>query len=123
VSPKKNSHVAPALIADLVLVVLFTVIGHYTHHHSLVPLEVVHTAWPFAAALAAAWLLTAAWRQPTAPLAVGTGVWAVTVLGGLLIRFFIGETNAGSFMVVAASMNFVTLVGWRAIATLIARRG
>jgi cation transporter-like permease len=51
-------------------------------------------------------------------------VWAVTVLVGLLLR---GVTGGGgdpgmvpvSFMIVATSLNFVTLVGWRIIATAV----
>lgn len=115
---KKTRHTLTAFIADLVLVVLFGIVGHFTHHHSLVPAQVLHTVWPFAAALAAAWLLTVAWRAPLAPLAVGVGLWSTTVLGGLLIRFLLGESNQGAFIVVAAALNFLTLVGWRTIARI-----
>src|SRR5699024_11482830 len=63
----------------------------------------------------------AVWDRPISPLATGTGVWAITVLVGLVLR---GVTGAGgepgtvpvSFMIVAASLNLITLVGWRIIA-------
>ena len=128
----KKSHLPIALIVDLILVVLFTIVGHYTHSHNFDPEGLMTTAWPFVAALILAWLLAAVWDRPISPLATGTGVWAITVLVGLVLR---GVTGAGgepgtvpvSFMIVAASLNLITLVGWRIIASAVAggpsRRG
>lgn len=104
----KKSHLPIALIVDLVLVVLFTIIGHYTHSHNFDPQGLLTTAWPFLVGLGVAWLLAAVWDRPIAPLATGTGVWAITILIGLVIR---GITGAGgepgqvpvSFMIVATS--------------------
>ncbi|MGC2941619.1 MULTISPECIES: DUF3054 domain-containing protein [unclassified Brevibacterium] len=125
---KKKSHLPIALIVDLILVVLFTIVGHYTHSHNFELQGLVTTGWPFVAALVIAWLLTAVWDRPIAPLATGTGVWAITVLVGLVLR---GVTGAGgepgsvpvSFMIVATSLNLITLVGWRLIATAVAGGG
>ena len=128
----KKSHLPIALIVDLILVVLFTIVGHYTHSHNFDPEGLMTTAWPFVAALILAWLLAAVWDRPISPLATGTGVWAITVLVGLVLR---GVTGAGgepgtvpvSFMIVATSLNLITLVGWRIIASAVAggssRRG
>lgn len=74
----KKSHLPIALIVDLVLVVLFTIIGHYTHSHNFDPQGLLTTAWPFLVGLGIAWLLAAVWDRPIAPLATGTGVWAIT---------------------------------------------
>src|SRR5699024_5863458 len=76
------------------------------------------TAWPFVASLVLAWLLAAVWDRPISPLATGTGVWAITVLVGLVLR---GVTGAGgepgtvpvSFMLVAARRTPTPLAGWR----------
>ena len=128
----KKSHLPIALIVDLILVVLFTIVGHYTNSHNFDPEGLMTTAWPFVASLVLAWLLAAVWDRPISPLATGTGVWAITVLVGLVLR---GVTGAGgepgtvpvSFMIVAASLNLITLVGWRIIASAVAggpsRRG
>ncbi|WP_137824071.1 DUF3054 domain-containing protein [Brevibacterium sp. 2SA] len=124
----KKSHLPIALVVDLVLVILFTIIGHYTHSNDLDPQGIVTTAWPFVAALVVAWVLAAVWDRPLSPLASGTGIWAITVLLGLVIR---GLTGAGgdpgqvpvSFMVVATTLNFITLVGWRVIATAVSGGG
>lgn len=121
----KKSHLPIALVVDLVLVVLFTIIGHFTHSGNLDPQGLLTTAWPFLAGLGVAWVLTAVWDRPLSPLHSGTGIWAITVLVGLLLR---GLTGAGgdpgsvpvSFMVVASVLNLITLVGWRIIATAVA---
>src|SRR5699024_12545404 len=106
--------------------------GHYTHSHNFDPEGLMTTAWPFVASLVLAWLLAAVWDRPISPLATGTGVWAITVLVGLVLR---GVTGAGgapgtgpvSFVIVAASLNLITLVGGRIIASAVdgglSRRG
>src|SRR5699024_4089057 len=93
--------------------------------HNFDPEGLMTTAWPFVASLVLAWLLTAVWDRPISPLATGTGVWAITVLVGLVLR---GVTGAGgepgtvplSFMIVATSLNLITLVGWRIFASAVA---
>ncbi|MBU8577512.1 DUF3054 domain-containing protein [Brevibacterium luteolum] len=119
---KKSSHLFIAIVVDACLVGLFTIVGHYTHHQSLVPEQILGTAWPFLAGLVIAWLLNAVWSAPLAPLRTGTGLWATTVLAGLVIRALTGAGTEGPFIVVAASLNLVTLVGWRVIATAVAGR-
>ncbi|WP_193095344.1 DUF3054 domain-containing protein [Brevibacterium sp. FME17] len=119
----KKSHLPIALTVDLVLVVLFTIIGHYTHSHNFELQGLMTTAWPFLAGLGIAWLLSAVWDRPISPLATGTAVWAITVLLGLVIRALTGEGTAGPFVIVAASLNLITLVGWRVIATAVTGGG
>ncbi|RZI93400.1 MAG: DUF3054 domain-containing protein [Microbacterium sp.] len=80
------------------------------------------TAWPFLAALVVGWLVTLAWRSPFAPLRTGLGIWAVTVVGGMLLRAASGQGTALPFIVVATLVLGALLVGWRAIAALAARR-
>src|SRR5699024_5958505 len=77
----KKSHLPIALIVDLILVVLFTIVGHYTHSHNFDPEGLMTTAWPFVASLVLAWLLAAGWDRPLSPLAPGTGGGALVVRG------------------------------------------
>lgn len=114
---KKSSHLVLALIVDLVLVLAFVVIGHYQHYRDFDPSALVQTAWPFVASLVLAWLLIRVWDRPLSPLATGTGVWAVMVLVGLTLRAISGVSVAEAFLIVATGLNFVTLVGWRLIAS------
>lgn len=119
----KKSHLPIALIVDLILVVLFTIIGHYTHSQNFDPQGLLTTAWPFLVGLGLAWLLSAIWDRPIAPLQTGTAVWAITVLLGLVLRALTGSGTEGAFIVVAASLNLITLVGWRIIATAVTGGG
>ncbi|GAA4507454.1 DUF3054 domain-containing protein [Brevibacterium yomogidense] len=114
---KKSSHLVLALAVDLVLVLAFVAVGHYQHYRDFDPTALTQTAWPFLVSLVAAWLLVRVWDRPLSPLATGTGVWAVTVLVGLVLRAIGGVSVAEAFLIVAAGLNFVTLVGWRLIAS------
>ena len=112
--------VVGALAADVVLVVLFAAIGRASHAED--PLGGLWiTAWPFLAGLAAGWLVTRGWRNPTAPVRTGLGVWAVTVAGGMLLRAASGQGTAVAFIIVAAATLALFLVGWRVVVAVVRR--
>jgi len=123
VARRTSSHLVLALAVDLVLVVAFVLIGHFQHYRSFDPGAILTTAWPFLAALALGWLLTRVWQKPLSPLTTGTGIWAITVLVGLALRAIGGVSVAEPFLIVATGLNFVTLVGWRLIASAAVGRG
>ncbi|MBX9388766.1 DUF3054 domain-containing protein [Streptomonospora nanhaiensis] len=107
-----------ALVLDVLCVLAFVLIGRANHAEGLAPAGVAATAWPFLAALAAAWLLCLAWRRPAAPVPTGVVVWLVTVAGGMALRAAAGGGVQVSFVVVAAVFLGLVLVGWRALALL-----
>ena len=109
-----------ALTLDVVLVIAFAAIGRASHD-SDVWAGLWQTAWPFLAGLALGWLVTLAWRAPLAPVRTGLGVWAVTVVGGMLLRAVSGQGTALPFIVVASVTLLIALVGWRVIATVVRR--
>lgn len=113
----------PLIIAfglDAVLVVIFTIIGRASHdQHPLIGLW--DTAWTFLLALVVAWGVTLAWRAPMAPVRTGLPVWAITVAGGMLLRWASGRGVQVAFVIVAASVLLLLLVGWRIIAALVSR--
>ncbi|WP_051191917.1 DUF3054 domain-containing protein [Microbacterium luticocti] len=111
-----------SLLADLLLVVVFAVIGRASHGEPLDPGGIALTAWPFLAALVVGWAVSLAWRAPIRPVRTGLPVWAVTVAGGMLLRALTGQGTAVPFIVVASVFLLVTLVGWRLIATAVTRR-
>ena len=80
------------------------------------------TAWPFLVALAVGWIFSPGWHAPLAPLRTGVPVWAVTVIGGMLLRAVSGQGTAVPFVVVATLTLLLMLVGWRAIVALVRRR-
>lgn len=110
-----------SLALDIALVLVFAAIGRASHDEQAFGVGLLQTAWPFLAALALGWLATLAWRRPTAPLRTGVGVWAVTVVGGMLLRAASGQGTAPAFIVVATLTLLVLLVGWRVVALSIRR--
>ena len=113
----------PALVLDAVLVLVFAVIGRASHDED--PGGFLLTAWPFIVALLVGHLVAALLPgRPRRPwsLAWGAVVWAVTVVGGLLLRVASGDTAQVAFIIVATLVLGVLLIGWRAVAALLRRR-
>jgi peptidoglycan/LPS O-acetylase OafA/YrhL len=114
----------PAFLVDAVLVLIFAAIGRASHGEN--PVGFLLTAWPFLVALLVGHLVAALLPgRPRRPwsLAWGAVVWVVTVAGGILIRVAAGDTAEVPFIIVATIVLGVFLVGWRAIAALVRRRG
>jgi len=51
----------------------------------------------------------------------GLGVWAITVGGGMLLRWVSGQGTALAFIIVASLTLLVALVGWRVIVAIVRR--
>jgi len=85
-----------SLALDIALVVVFAAIGRASHDSDVLT-GLLQTAWPFLAGLGIGWLVTLAWRAPTAPVRTGLGVWAATVIGGMLLRAASGQGTAPPF--------------------------
>lgn len=113
-----------ALLLDVVLVVVFAAIGRATHDGDVLGpggAGLATTAWPFLAGLLLGWIVSLGWRRPAAPLRTGLPVWAVTLVAGMLLRALSGQGVAVAFVIVAGITLSLFLVGWRAIAALVAR--
>lgn len=119
-----ESHRAlPALAADLACVVAFTALGRRNHAEGLTFAGVAETAWPFLAGTLFGWLISRGWRRPTAITPTGVVVWVCTVVIGMALRKATGAGIAFSFVVVASAVTALLLLGWRAVAARLARRG
>lgn len=117
--------VAGALGLDAVLVVGFAAVGRASHESGVLGeggIGLLTTAWPFLVALSVGWIFSPAWRAPLAALRTGVPVWAVTVVGGMLLRALDGQGTAMPFIVVATLTLLLLLVGWRLLAALAASR-
>lgn len=113
----------PAVVVDVVLVLIFAAIGRASHDENLAGFLL--TAWPFLIALLIGHLLAALLPgRPRRPWSVlwGAVVWIVTVAGGMLIRVLSGDTAEVPFIIVATLVLGAFLVGWRAITALLRRR-
>lgn len=112
--------VTAAALLDAAFVVVFAAIGRASHAEDVLGGLAV-TAWPFLVALAAGWAVALAWRAPAAPLRTGMLVWALTVVGGMLLRAVSGQGVQVAFVIVASLVLGLFLIGWRAVALLVRR--
>ncbi len=106
---------------DLVLVLVFAVIGRASHGETLTPLGILTTGWPFLVGGAvgsalACLVLRLGWLKE------GALVWLTTAVVGLLLRAITGGGMAPAFVIVATTTLGILLVGWRFIASRVQRR-
>ena len=121
--PVKKYALPLALLADIVVVIVFAAIGRRAHEESNALVGALDTAWPFLAGAAVGWLITlAAKRCPLQAFPGGVIIWVSTVAVGMLLRQLTGDTTAWQFVLVATCFNLATLVGWRLLAGIAMRR-
>lgn len=107
-----------AALADVICVLAFCAVGRRSHAEGVTATGVAETAWPFLTGTAVGWLLARGWRRPTNPAPTGVIVWIATVTVGMALRKLSGQGVAVSFVVVAATVTAVLLLGWRLLARL-----
>ena len=106
---------------DLVSVVVFVAFGRATHEKRTTILEFLEVAAPFFIAMGAGWLVMRAWEEPER-LRTGIGVYASTLILGLLLRRFVfDQGTAVVFVVVATFVLAALVIGWR-VALAVTRR-
>jgi len=98
---------------DVIGVVVFCAVGRRSHDEGLSITGVATTAWPFLTGTLVGWLASRGWRRPTAVVPTGVVVWLCTVVVGMVLRKASSAGVAASFVVVAASVTAVLLLGWR----------
>jgi hypothetical protein len=113
-----------ALGIDVFSVTLFVAIGRREHERDSAIAGLVGTAAPFLIALAIAWLVLRAWQRPT-EVRTGIGVWAITLVAGMVLRNLVfDDGTATSFVIVASLFLALFLIGWRvAFSVAASRRG
>ncbi|MCP2032419.1 hypothetical protein L1277_002522 [Okibacterium sp. HSC-33S16] len=114
--------IVTAFAIDVVATLVFVVVGRGSHNEDPTLAGLFVTWWPFLAALVLGWIVTVAWRRPFGPVWPGLGLWAITVVGGMLFRTLSGQGTALPFIIVATLAVGVLVVGWRLVAALIRRR-
>lgn len=110
------------LLADVVGVLVFCAVGRRSHAEGITIAGIGATAWPFLTGTAIGWLASRGWQRPTAVVPTGLIVWLCTVVVGMLLRKLSSAGVAVSFVVVAASVTALLLLGWRAALGLVVRR-
>jgi hypothetical protein len=104
---------APALVLDVLSVLLFATIGRASHAEGLTVGGVLGVAWPFLTALAVGWGLVRTRGAWPLTVAAAVPVWLVTAFLGLALRVASGGGFAWSFGVVTLVVLGLFLVGWR----------
>jgi hypothetical protein len=109
--------------ADVVALVVFAALGRRSHDQGGDPvLGALEVAAPFVIALTIGWITTRAWRDPWS-LGTGVSLWAIALVGGMVLRRIVFERGtATSFVVVAALVTAALLIGWRLLARRSTRR-
>ncbi|WKK70839.1 DUF3054 domain-containing protein [Rathayibacter oskolensis] len=107
---------------DVVLVLVFVLIGRRSHDEGSEVAGLLVTLWPFLVALLAGWLLSRSWRSPDQLVPSGIVVWATTVIGGMLLRIASGQGVQWSFVIVTTLVLALLLLGRRALTQLVGRR-
>src|ERR1700746_4027242 len=110
------------LSIDVIGVLVFCAVGRRSHDEGLSAAGVATTAWPFLTGTVIGWLASRAWQRPTAVVPTGLVVWLCTVAVGMLLRKASSAGVAASFVLVAASVTALLLLGWRAVVGLALRR-
>jgi Protein of unknown function (DUF3054) len=106
--------------ADVLAVLAFATVGRNAHAEVVDASGVLTTAVPFLLGLLVGWLVVRAWRAPLR-LPVGVAVWAGAVVAGLGVRAAFTHRLPLTFVLVAAVTLALFLLGWRAVALVIAR--
>jgi hypothetical protein len=109
------------LVTDVIGVLVFCAVGRRSHDEGLSVTGIATTAWPFLTGTLIGWLASRAWQRPTAVVPTGVVVWLCTVAAGMLLRKASSAGVAASFVLVAASVTAVLLLGWRAAVALTVR--
>ncbi len=111
-----------ALGIDVFSVTLFVAVGRREHERDSAIAGLIDTAAPFLIALAIAWLVLRMWQRPT-DWRAGVGIWAITLVAGMLLRNLVfDDGTATSFVIVAALFLALFLVGWRLAFALVEQR-
>lgn len=128
---RRPPDVLVALAADVVAVLLFTLIGRLSHGESAGLRGLATTAWPFLAGLAFGTvrsLLDDAQRrrrarEPLGPMSLPAGVriWLATVIIGMAFRYASSAGVEVSFVIVTAVVLGLFIIGWRFLVRLATR--
>ncbi|MEG2424078.1 DUF3054 domain-containing protein [Glutamicibacter sp.] len=110
------------MAVDVVLIVLFALLGRREHEHGLSIGGILMTALPFLVAYVVVTLLSKPWTTINKLFPVGVLVWVVTVAAGLALRVGMDSTAALPFIIVATLVLGAFLMGRRLVTSMVAKR-
>jgi Protein of unknown function (DUF3054) len=98
---------------DLIIVLIFVVIGRSVHDHGVNFFGLLSTAWPFVSGLALGWIIVTKRRHSGIRLRDGASICLVTVALGMLLRVVAGQGTALAFILVAVGFLGALMLLWR----------
>ncbi len=110
------------VVIDVLVIVLFAIVGRASHAEVLDAGGILRTAAPFVAGALLAWIGIMLRRRQDSALVQGVMMWLSTLVFGMLFRLLIGDGVQAAFVVVAGLALAVGLIGWRMVEALIRRR-
>lgn len=109
-------------VLDLVLIVLFAILGRREHEHGLSVGGIFMTALPFLIACIVMTLVSRPWATINRLWPTGVLVWLGTVAFGLALRILMNSTAAVPFIIVTVIVLGVFLMGRRLICKLLTKK-
>lgn len=117
-----NRRTALAALADIVAIVVFVAIGRRNHAEGEALDGIATVAAPFLIGLAVGWISARAWTRPM-EVEAALIIWPITVAVGMVLRNLVFDRGTAlPFIIVAALVTGVFLVGWRMLAAVAGRR-
>jgi hypothetical protein len=117
----RHVRTATSLALDTALIALFAAIGRRNHAETGALADVLTTAWPFLAGMAAGWLISVLiFRRVPVRVREGVPVWLSAVALGMVLRGVTHRGTAFAFIVVATLFLGAALLGWRWASGLLA---
>jgi hypothetical protein len=111
-----------AALADSACIVAFAALGRASHDEGSAVGGTLEVAAPFLIGGAVGWAAARGWRAPAA-LTTGLAAWAGALLVGMPLRNLVWDRGtAASFVVVAAIVLGLLMLGWRLLLGFRARR-
>ncbi len=122
-SSRASTVIVGGVLADLIAVIVFVVIGRNSHDDPLSVSGVLATGWPFMVGIIGGYIGIALTGWRLLGLRGGAVLVVNTVIIGMLLRSGVaGEGTPFSFVVVTTVVLTVLMLGWRAVALRVLRR-
>lgn len=103
------------LAYDVIWVLVFALIGRFSHAEGVTLFGALTTAWPFLVALIGVTIALIGLKRPTESVLNGAILWAGTLLFGMWIRASSGGGVEVSFVIVAGLFLALGMLGWRLV--------
>lgn len=107
---------------DLVLIIVFALLGRREHEHALNIGGILMTALPFLLAYVVMTLVSRPWLTINKLWPTGVLIWLGTVVLGVATRLLMRDTAVVPFVIVTFVVLGLFLMGRRAVTSLVARK-